>query len=86
MPGLQIQSLDRAHKKGNQLLFLSHTDVSLPLFHPLSPCPLKMNKNKMFKKYMMGEKLFIILENWKQLKYQTLKEMLNQSGLPYSKF
>ena len=31
MPGLWVWSLVRAHARGNQSMFLSHTDVSLPL-------------------------------------------------------
>ena len=32
MPGLQVWSPVRVHKRGNQLIFLSHIDVSPPLF------------------------------------------------------
>ena len=34
MPGSQVQSLAGVQMKGNQWEFLSHIDVSLPLFLP----------------------------------------------------
>ena len=37
MPGLGVQSLIGVCTGGNQLLFLCHIDVSLPLFLPLFP-------------------------------------------------
>ena len=38
MLGLQVWSLVGAHMRGNQSMFLSHIDVSFPLFLPPSPC------------------------------------------------
>ena len=35
--GLQVQFPVRVHMRGNQLMFLSHVDVSLPLFIPSFP-------------------------------------------------
>ena len=32
MPGLRARSLVGAHARGDRLMFLSHIDVSLPLF------------------------------------------------------
>ena len=37
MPGLHVQSLDGIHTKGIQLIFLSHIDISVPLFLPPFP-------------------------------------------------
>ena len=36
LSGLQVQSLVRAHTDGNQSMFLSHMDVSLPFSLPSS--------------------------------------------------
>ena len=40
-PGLRVWFLVGVHTRGNQLMFLSHIDVSLPLFLPLFPFLLK---------------------------------------------
>ena len=37
MPGWQVQSLVRVHTRSNQLMFLSHINVSLPFSLPLLP-------------------------------------------------
>ena len=37
MPGLQVQSPFGAHPRGNQLMFLSHIDVSLSFSLPSPP-------------------------------------------------
>ena len=37
MPGLRVWSPVQAHRRGNRLMFLFHTDVSLPL--SFSPFP-----------------------------------------------
>ena len=43
LPGLQVWSLVRAHTRGNRLRYLSHVDVSLPLFL-LPSLSLKISK------------------------------------------
>ena len=50
MPGLQVRSPVGVHREGSQLMFLSHIDVSFPLFLPSLPLSLKSQIKMKLKK------------------------------------